>query len=137
MAQNIQDLEKWNRDLREEIETLKQQIKVICGEGDSNNKLHHIKLTPSVERILRLLLIREFVPYEAIDTILSWDKLDIPSAECVKVYVSVLRRKLPFLKGGLINKPTRGYYLTKEARHRLMFELQFPGVTPLGENGHA
>ena len=115
------DQDKWRQDLEDEIARLKAQIKQICG-ADCDS-LHRLKLTPFEERILRLLLIREFASYDAIDTILYWDKAEMASPATVQVLMSGIRRKVPEIRQWIINKPGRGYYLTPEGKHWIKAEM--------------
>jgi DNA-binding response OmpR family regulator len=115
------DMVRWCRDLEAEVEHLRRQIKQIC--GDDEPRLHKFGLTPSEERILRLLLIRDFASHEAISSILYWDKREEASPGTVKVFVSNLRRKLPAIKHWLKCVAGRGYYLTQEGKHWIRAEL--------------
>lgn len=115
------DTEKWRRDLEEEVAFLRQQLKTICGED--SDRMYKFKLTPQEERIVRLLLIREFVPYDAIEAALSWDKHEVVAPATVKVFVSHIRRKMPAIKPWLVNKSGRGYYLAPEGKHWIKAEM--------------
>ena len=122
-----QDMITWVRDLEEEVISLRRQMRELTG-VESDDKWHMLNLTRSEERILRVLLLRDLATHEAIATALYWDKHECYGDETIKVFMSNIRRKLPFLKPWITCKWGLGYVLHPEGKHRLMFELRNPGV---------
>jgi len=116
----------WLSDAKEEAATLKRQLREITGED--SEKWHLLGLTKSEERVLRVLLIRDFVPMEAFETALYWDKPEIADSRTLQVFICRIKEKLPFLREWIKPKYGQGYWLHPEGKHRLMFELQNPGV---------
>jgi DNA-binding response OmpR family regulator len=121
-----EDKAKWVRDLQDEIETLKRQLREVTGSGDTNHRWDMLGLTPSEERILRVLLVRDFAPHDALHTAVYWDKRDNGADATIKVFIAHLRKKLPFLRPWIKCLSGRGYALHYEGKHRLLFELMNP-----------
>lgn len=113
-------LSRLNNKLREENETLKEQIAYLQAALMGPEELPiEWKLTKTEQRIVRVCLARELATKEAIATALYWDK-DEPAdgMSNINVHMSKIRRKLkPF---GIEIKTSwgKGFYVPSEIREQ-------------------
>jgi DNA-binding response OmpR family regulator len=109
-----------NRKLRDENELLKAQIAYLTGAMASHDALpREWKLTTGEERIIRILVSREFASMEGIITALYWDKEEpIDPEGTIRVMVSKMRKKLRPHGIEIKTHWGRGFYLPAEVRRR-------------------
>lgn len=113
-------LSRLNEKLREENETLKEQVAyleaALMGKDELPLEWH---LTPTQERIMRVCLTREVATKEAIATALYWDKPEPAEAiNNINVHMVRIRRKLKPFGIEIKTRWGKGFYVPAETRDR-------------------
>jgi two-component system cell cycle response regulator CtrA len=109
-----------NQQLREENDLLKEQIAYLTSALMGSDVLPlEWNLTESEERVMRVMISREFATKEAISAALYWDK-DEPSdaIKTIDVMVCRIRRKLKPYGIDIKTHWGRGFYLPAEIRRQ-------------------
>jgi two-component system, cell cycle response regulator CtrA len=112
-------LQRENRRLREERDLLKEQVAFLTAALMGENPLPlEWNLTESEERIMRVILTREYASKDAIMAALYWDKDEPGEDKIVDVMVCKIRKKLKRFGINIKTHWGRGFYLPPEIRHR-------------------
>jgi two-component system cell cycle response regulator CtrA len=112
-------LQRENRQLREERDLLKEQVAFLIAALMGENPLPlEWNLTESEERIMRVILTREYASKDAIMAALYWDKDEPGEDKIVNVMVCKIRKKLKRFAINIKTHWGRGFYLPPEIHHR-------------------
>jgi DNA-binding response OmpR family regulator len=108
-----------NKRLREERDLLKEQVAFLTSAlmGDDPLPLDW-NLTESEERIMRVILAREYASKDAIMAALYWDKDEPGEEKIIDVMVCKIRKKLKPHGIDIKTHWGRGHYLPPEVRAR-------------------
>lgn len=117
---SLEGLSRANLKLREENETLKEQVAYLEAALMGQDQLPtEWGLTPTQERIVRVCLTWEVATKEAIATALYWDKPEPAEAiNNINVHMVRIRRKLEPFGIEIKTRWGKGFYVPAETRER-------------------
>jgi two-component system cell cycle response regulator CtrA len=127
------ELLRLNRQLTEQVELLQEQIAFLQSAllGDSPLPLEW-RLTETEERVMRVILAREYASKDAIMAALYWDKDEPSDEKIVDVLVCKIRKKVQRFGIDVKNQWGRGYYLPREIRRQYRNTFNRRGANDAG-----
>jgi two-component system cell cycle response regulator CtrA len=112
-------IDRLNEKLREENELLKEQIAFLTAALMGTEPLPlEWKLTETEERLMRVLMAREYATKDTILAALYWDKDEPGDEKMIDVLVCRIRKKIKRFGIDIKTHWGRGFYLPTEVRSR-------------------